>query len=117
MANKRSLPALPFVSAMAGAMLLSGCSDPNGGWTASGPTKTCVDAQGRRLMDQSCARVGGGGGHWYYFGGGGRIPPVGERVSGGSSVPLTGVGYSESHVARGGFGRIGAAFGGHGGGE
>jgi hypothetical protein len=111
-ADKRKvLPALPFVSAMATAMLLTACDNPNRGWTTGGPTKTCIDNAGRRLLDQSC-RGGRSGSHWYYYGSGGSIPAVGDRVSGGSYAPSPGVTYEASGVARRGFGRIGGRGGG-----
>jgi len=111
--KRQPLPALPFVSAMASAIVLTACDNPNKGWTASEPTRTCVDQRGRRLLDDTCRGRSGfvAGPRWYYHPSGGHIPPVGDRVAGGSFAPNAGVDYRGAQVVRGGFGGRGAAAG------
>ena len=101
----------------ASAAALSACDrGESGSWDAPSPTRACVDSAGVRVEDDRCN--GGSGYHAYFFGSGRRIPPVGERASGGSDAPAPGVAYtstSESYsVARGGFGGTAEGHGGGG---
>ncbi len=102
----------------------TGCDrrQPASEWSASGPTRLCVDATGRRLPDADCERTyaHGGGYAFYYLGRGGLIPPEGGLVRGGGYTAAPGVAYGRAAaftefspsagVARGGFG--GSAHGG-----
>jgi hypothetical protein len=81
--------------------------------------RVCTDRNGLRLPDSNCAQgTHGGHGGWVYINRG-SAPGVGERVTGGSSKPASGVHYGlapEGGVSRGGFGGTGEGFGGaHGG--
>ena len=115
---------LAVVLAVAGAM--SGCDRQDRGWeAATGPTRVCADAQGRRVSDDQCATHREGGGVspflWYYLGTlnrGSGVPPVGGALTGGSYRPAAGVSYAAapaSGIARGGFGATARSFGGVGG--
>ncbi|MGA1852937.1 hypothetical protein [Sphingobium yanoikuyae] len=100
---------LPITSAMAAALLATGCSrSPD---TADRDVRVCRDAQGRRVEDRNCSWGGSGGGHgWYYLGRGSAVARVGERVGGGSIAPSYGHSYSpasSANVTRGGLGLSG----------
>lgn len=127
----RKFEGLGLSAVLAVAAVVSGC-DRSDDWQASaGPTRVCVDHQGRRVPDSDCAPVatGHGGGVnpflWYYLGTlqGRRdgAPGVGGVVRGGSYTPEAGVSYRSAPaegIARGGFGGTAESFGGaHGGGE
>ncbi|WP_353205586.1 hypothetical protein [Sphingomonas sp.] len=114
---------LPLTSAVAAALLASGCGPSRS--VADTDVAVCRDASGKRVEDVRCARSGGGGGGlamagfaWYYLGRGSTVPRVGEALAGGSSSPRAGVGYaraSSATVSRGGFGSSAHASGGGGG--
>jgi hypothetical protein len=108
---------------------LAGCERGGAeqGWATEEPTRFCTDASGKRVADQECERPRSGGGVspflWYYLGslqGRNRytIPAVGAVARGGGIAPSPGINYSSSDrsfmVTRGGFGRFGGVFGGHG---
>jgi hypothetical protein len=114
---------LTMVLTVAGA--LSGCdSHKDQGWEAStGPTRVCVDQQGKRVPEDQCGADHPAGGRvspflWYYLGSlnrGGYAPGYGRAVSGGSYQPRPGVVYSapsQNGIARGGFGATARSFGG-----
>ena len=110
---------LATVLAVASAMV-AGCDDhnTNNDWQASnGPTRVCVDKDGKRVADDQCAPVRTGGGGfganpflWYYLGTLNRgygVPGYGGFVGGGSYQPAAGVSYGAAPaagIARGGFG-------------
>lgn len=72
------------------ASLSLGCGNKN--------TKVCVDKDGKIVDDKYC-NTGTGGAHaWYY---GSRNLGIGQRATGGSSVPKPGVTYT---TRRSGFG-------------
>ncbi len=117
---------LKWTTAMAAALLASGCNRSNAddGWTAEQDTAICTDAQGKRLPDDRCrqTRMGGGGGaFWYFLGRGRPIPFYGERATGGSFRPASGARYAvaparsamtrAAAVSRGGFGASASRFG------
>ena len=117
---------LTMVLAVAGAV--SGCDrHKDQGWEAStGPTRVCVDQQGKRVSEDRCGTtrpVGGGVSPflWYYLGSlnrGGYAPGYGGLVGGGSYQPRPGVAYGTlppSGITRGGFGGTARSFGGFGG--
>lgn len=110
--------------------LTSGCDRKNQEWSAAGPTRYCVDQQGRRVPDDQCGRTHAGGGVspflWYYLGSmAGRrsyVPALGGYAAGGGYAPIGGVRYgapvfgargvsAAGGVARGGFGVIAAGIG------
>ena len=110
--------------------LTGGCDRRNQEWSADGPTRYCVDQQGRRVPDGQCGRTYAGGGAspflWYYLGSmAGRrsyVPALGGSAAGGGYAPMGGVRYGApvfggrgvsgaGSVARGGFGGIGAGMG------
>jgi hypothetical protein len=116
---------LTMVLTVAGA--LSGCDQhKDQGWEASaGPTRVCVDQQGKRVPEDQCAANRPAGGVspflWYYLGSlnrGGYAPAYGGVVGGGSYQPRPGVVYGAlppGGIARGGFGATARSFGGLGG--
>ena len=110
--------------------LTAGCDRRNQEWSADGPTRYCVDQQGRRAPDDQCGRTYAGGGVspflWYYLGSmAGRrsfVPAMGGFAAGGGYAPMGGVRYAApafgargfsgaSGVSRGGFGGIGDGMG------
>lgn len=110
--------------------LTSRCDRKNQEWSAAGPTRYCVDQQGRRVPDDQCGRTHAGGGVspflWYYLGSmAGRrsyVPAIGGYAAGGGYAPIGGVRYgapvfgargvsAAGGVARGGFGVIAAGIG------
>lgn len=120
-----SLTAVLLVSSA----LAVGCERKEQEWSAAGPTRYCVDHEGRRAPDDQCGRTyAGGGGNpflWYYLGSmvGRRsyVPAMGGRASGGGYSPVGGVRYGAPALAargffggvtRGGFGGVGAGLGG-----
>lgn len=108
MTQKFDRRVLPITSAVAAALLATGCSrSPD---TADSDVRVCRDTQGRRVEDHNC-RSGGSGAHgWYYLGRGSAVARVGERVSGGSIAPSYGHSYSpasSANVTRGGLGLSG----------
>ena len=124
--KKISLVAVLLVSSA----LTASCDRGNQEWSADGPTRYCVDQQGRRVPDEQCGRTYAGGGVnpflWYYLGSmAGRrsyVPAMGGYAAGGGYAPVAGVRYGApafggrgfsgaSSVARGGFGGIGAGMG------
>ncbi|PTQ12170.1 hypothetical protein CLG96_06335 [Sphingomonas oleivorans] len=102
---------LPITTAVAAALLASGCGS-RGEDRASSDVAVCRDRSGRRVDDADCAGGGSGGGSagargWYYLARGSRVPAIGEALGGGSDRPRAGVHYaraSAATVTRGGFG-------------
>jgi hypothetical protein len=97
---------LPITSAVAGALLASGCGPSN---RADRDVAICRDSTGRRIADTDCqTRSSHAGGHgWYFIGRGRRVPAVGDAVRGGSFTPTPGAHYARApaaFVSRGGFG-------------
>ncbi|OYU14170.1 MAG: hypothetical protein CFE37_12285 [Alphaproteobacteria bacterium PA4] len=83
------LPALPIVTAVAGALLVSACDSP----VPAGSTRLCQDSNGRRAPEAKCRN--GSSGHGYIFARNSAVPAIGERVSGTART---------GDVSRGGFG-------------
>lgn len=77
---------LPITSAMAAALLATGCSrSPD---TADRDVRVCRDAQGRRVEDRNCSWGGSGGGHgWYYLGRGSAVGAWANGLVAGRSPP------------------------------
>lgn len=107
------------------AAVTAGCDDDKDkGWdAAAGPTRVCVDAQGKRVPENQCAvpRTGGGVSPflWYYLGAmtaqRNYVPGYGGVVGGGSFTPAAGTAYGMAPaegIARGGFGGTARSFGG-----
>ncbi len=105
---------LQLTSAVAGALLASGCSAgaSEADWTAKSDTQICTDEKGERVDDENCKRTAsarsGGFFAWYYLSRGGAIPGFGQKATGGATWPKNGVQYAEApastRIARGGFG-------------
>lgn len=102
---------LPITSAIAAALLATGCSrSPD---TANSDVRVCRDAQGRRVEDSNCRSYHGGGGGaflWYYLNRGSAVARVGQPLSGGSTTPAFGKSYgqaSSATITRGGLGMSG----------
>lgn len=101
----RSVSVVIGVTAVAAAAM-SGCTS-NPDYEA-----VCVDESNERVDDDLCDddqySSYGSGYHWYYYSGGSRVPSVGSRVSGGSTVkPSSRDSYSDpdsSSRDSGGFG-------------
>lgn len=85
------LPALPIVTAVAGALLVSACDSP-------ASQRVCQDRNGLRAPEANCRRGGSGGGSsgfGYVYARSGAVPAIGERV---------GTTARAGDVSRGGFG-------------
>ncbi len=111
---------LPLTSAVAVALLASGCGPSRS--VADTDVAVCRDTGGKRVDDAQCGRTGGhaamAGVAWYYLARGSTVPRLGEALAGGSTSPRAGVGYaraSSATVSRGGFGSSAHASGGGGG--
>lgn len=111
MTQKFDRRVLPITSAVAAALLATGCSrNPD---TANADLRVCRDAQGRRVEDYNCRSRGGGAVGWYYLGRGSAVARVGQPQGGGSIAPSFGKSYGEASAASvtrgglGGFGRSG----------
>lgn len=106
---------LPITSAVAAALLATGCSrSPD---TANSDVRVCRDAEGRRVEDSNCRSHAGSGVAtgaflWYYLNRGSAVARVGQPLSGGSIAPSFGKNYreaSQSTVTRGGLGLAGGS--------
>ncbi|MCI4589755.1 hypothetical protein MOK15_06575 [Sphingobium sp. BYY-5] len=102
---------LPITSAVAAALLATGCSrSPD---TANADVRVCRDAQGRRVEDSNCRSHSGvatGAFVWYFLNRGSAVARVGQPLSGGSIAPSFGKSYgqvSPATVTRGGLGLSG----------
>lgn len=110
MARKFDRSVLPITSALAAALLATGCSrSPD---TANTDLRVCRDNLGRRTDDANCRSHGGGGGAfgWYYLGRGSAIARMGQPLNGGSIAPSFGRTYGEAsaaNITRGGLGLSG----------
>lgn len=105
---------LPITSAVATALLASGCGPSTD--VARSDVAVCRDANGVRTADANCARSGGGHGAngailgaatWYYLSRGSVVPAMGRPLGGGFTTPRAGTSYaraSSATVSRGGFG-------------
>lgn len=101
---------LPVTTAMAAAMLASGCSRAPD--KAADDIRICQDYYGKRLYDRECTRQGGGssGAAWHYLRRGQTVPQVGDYLRGGTRTPVPGVHYgraTSATVVRRGFGLSG----------
>ena len=115
MTQKFDRRVLPITSAVAAALLATGCSrEPD---TANADVRVCRDAEGRRVDDAQCRTHAGGGIAtgaflWYYLTRGSTVPRVGQPLAGGSIAPAFGKNYreaSQSTVTRGGLGLSGGS--------
>jgi hypothetical protein len=99
---------LPITSAIAAALLATGCSrSPD---TANSDVRVCRDNMGRRVDDGNCRTYHGGGGGWYYLNRGSAVARVGQPLNGGSIIPTPGRSYgqaSSATITRGGLGMSG----------
>lgn len=103
---------LPITSAVAAALLATGCSrSPD---TANADLRICRDNLGRRAEDYNCRSGGGGSGGgahgWYYVNRGSAVARIGQPQGGGSISPSFGRSYGEASsatVTRGGLGLSG----------
>jgi hypothetical protein len=108
MSQKFDRRVLPITSAVAAALLATGCS--RGPDTANADVRVCRDAQGRRVEDYNCHSRGGGAAGWYYLNRGSAVARVGQPQGGGSIAPSFGKSYghvSPATVTRGGLGLSG----------
>ncbi|NWK95661.1 hypothetical protein DM806_08240 [Sphingobium lactosutens] len=112
MSQKFDRRVLPITSAVAAALLATGCSrSPD---TADSDLRVCKDAQGRRVEDSNChsrsSGVGTAAFAWYFLSRGSPVARVGQPLSGGSIAPTFGKIYrqaSPATVTRGGLGGSG----------
>ncbi|WP_083925553.1 hypothetical protein [Sphingomonas sp. Mn802worker] len=118
---------LTITTAIAAALLTGACNRRDAEWTTQQDTAICTDSSGRRIADVNCRRANAAGGHgggWYYLNRGRNIPPLGERVAGGSyqgrsggryvTAPVTTAVTRSVAISRGGFGSSARGFGGFG---
>ncbi|WP_298400122.1 hypothetical protein [Sphingobium sp.] len=109
MTQKFDRRVLPITSAVAAALLATGCSrNPGTTDTADADVRVCRDAQGRRVEDNDCRSRAGGAVGWYYLNRGSSVARVGDTQMGGDFSPAAGRSYSDSSsVTRGGLGLSG----------
>ncbi len=116
----KTIDRFTLTTVLAVSAAVSGCGRHDDWQASNGPSRVCVDAQGRRVSDDTCQAPRTGGGVspflWYYLGSLNRQggPAIGQVARGGSFIPTNGLRYNAlapNGVVRSGFGAMAARLG------